>query len=92
MDKGHAYPAKGSVYFRVRSMPDYGKLSKRTLDSMMAGARIEPGEEKEHPMDFALVEGSQTRRACMGQSLGQRQTRLAYRVQCNVSEISRRNN
>ena len=54
VEKGHAYPAKGSVYFRVRSMPDYGKLSKRTLDSMMAGARIEPGEEKEHPMDFAL--------------------------------------
>ncbi|MDD5289307.1 MAG: cysteine--tRNA ligase [Dehalococcoidales bacterium] len=54
VDKGHAYPANGSVYFRVRSMPDYGKLSKRTLDSMMAGARIEPGEEKEHPMDFAL--------------------------------------
>jgi len=54
VDKGHAYAAKGSVYFRVRSMPDYGKLSKRTLDSMMSGARIEPGEEKEHPMDFAL--------------------------------------
>jgi cysteinyl-tRNA synthetase len=54
VNKGHAYAAKGSVYFRVRSMPDYGKLSKRTLDSMMAGARIEPGEEKEHPMDFAL--------------------------------------
>jgi cysteinyl-tRNA synthetase len=54
VDKGHAYPAKGSVYFRVRSMSDYGKLSKRTLDSMIAGARIEPGEEKEHPMDFAL--------------------------------------
>jgi cysteinyl-tRNA synthetase len=52
--KGNAYPAGGSVYFRVRSIPDYGKLSHRTLDSMMAGARIEPGEEKEHPMDFAL--------------------------------------
>jgi cysteinyl-tRNA synthetase len=52
--KGHAYAAGGSVYFRVQSMPDYGKLSHRTLDSMMAGARIEPGEEKEHPMDFAL--------------------------------------
>jgi cysteinyl-tRNA synthetase len=52
--KGHAYAANGSVYFRVRSMPDYGKLSRRTLDSMMAGARIEPGEEKEDPMDFAL--------------------------------------
>jgi cysteinyl-tRNA synthetase len=54
VQKGHAYPAGGSVYFRVRSMADYGKLSHRTLDSMMAGARIEPGEEKEHPMDFAL--------------------------------------
>ncbi|MCX6002946.1 MAG: cysteine--tRNA ligase [Chloroflexi bacterium] len=54
VEKRHAYPANGSVYFRVRSMSDYGKLSKRTLDSMMAGARIEPSEEKEHPMDFAL--------------------------------------
>ena len=43
-----------AVYFRVTKTPDYGKLSHRTLDSMMAGARIEPGEEKEHPMDFAL--------------------------------------
>ena len=54
INKGHAYPANGSVYFRVNSMSDYGKLSHRSLDSMMAGARIEPGEEKEHPMDFAL--------------------------------------
>ena len=54
VEKGHAYPVNGSVYFRVRSMPDYGKLSHRTLDSMQAGARIEPGEEKEDPMDFAL--------------------------------------
>ncbi|MDP2932248.1 MAG: cysteine--tRNA ligase [Chloroflexota bacterium] len=52
--KGHAYPVQGSVYFRVRSDADYGKLAHRTLEPMMAGARIEPGEEKEHPMDFAL--------------------------------------
>jgi cysteinyl-tRNA synthetase len=51
---GHAYAAGGSVYFRVQSTSDYGKLSHRTLDSMMAGARIEPGEDKQHPMDFAL--------------------------------------
>jgi cysteinyl-tRNA synthetase len=56
--KGNAYPANGSVYFRVTSMRDYGRLSHRTLDSMMAGARIEPGEEKEHPMDFALWKAS----------------------------------
>lgn len=55
---GYAYPAKGSVYFRVRSVPDYGKLSHRTLDSMEAGIRIEPGEEKEHPMDFVLWKAS----------------------------------
>jgi cysteinyl-tRNA synthetase len=58
VDKGHAYPARGSVYFRVRGVPDYGKLAHRTLDSMMAGARIEPGEEKEHPMDFVLWKAS----------------------------------
>ncbi|MDD5083192.1 MAG: cysteine--tRNA ligase, partial [Dehalococcoidales bacterium] len=58
IDKGYAYPAQGSVYFRVRNVPDYGKLSHRTLDSMMAGARIEVGEEKEHPMDFVLWKAS----------------------------------
>jgi cysteinyl-tRNA synthetase len=54
VDKGFAYAAAGDVYFRVRNMADYGKLSHRTLDSMQAGARIEIGEQKEHPMDFAL--------------------------------------
>ena len=52
--KGHAYQAKGDVYFRVKSDPDYGKLSHRTLDGMMAGARVEIGEAKEHHLDFAL--------------------------------------
>ncbi|HUU08721.1 MAG TPA: cysteine--tRNA ligase [Dehalococcoidales bacterium] len=54
IDKGHAYAAQGSAYFRVRSKDDYGKLAHRSLKSMMAGARIEAWEEKEHPMDFAL--------------------------------------
>ena len=55
ISRGHAYAsASGSVYFRVRSMPDYGKLSGRNLEDMMAGARIEIGEEKEHPMDFVM--------------------------------------
>jgi len=59
LDKEHAYAAKsGSVYFRVTSMPDYGKLSGRKLDDMMAGARIEIGDEKEHPMDFVMWKAS----------------------------------
>ena len=61
VDKGYAYPAEGSVYFRVRSTSDYGKLSHRNLESMMAGARIEAGEEKEHPMDFVLWKASKPR-------------------------------
>lgn len=54
IDKGFAYAVGGNVYFRVRNVPDYGKLSKRSLEQMMAGARIEAGEEKEDPMDFVL--------------------------------------
>jgi cysteinyl-tRNA synthetase len=56
--KGYAYEAYGSVYFRVRSLADYGKLAHRSLDSMMAGARIEAGQGKEYPMDFALWKAS----------------------------------
>ncbi|HEY93247.1 MAG TPA: cysteine--tRNA ligase [Dehalococcoidia bacterium] len=54
IDKGYAYPAGGSVYFRVRSDPDYGKLSHRSLESMIAMECAVGGDEKEHPMDFAL--------------------------------------
>ena len=52
--KSYAYPASGDVYFRVRKQADYGKLSHRTLDGMQAGARVEPGAQKEYPLDFAL--------------------------------------
>ncbi|MDP3063297.1 MAG: cysteine--tRNA ligase, partial [Chloroflexota bacterium] len=54
IDEGYAYPAQGSVYFRVEKAVGYGSLSHRSLEGMMAGARVEPGEGKEHPMDFAL--------------------------------------
>jgi cysteinyl-tRNA synthetase len=56
---GHAYKGGSDVYFRVRSMPGYGKLSKRNIDDLKSGARIEVGEEKEDPLDFALWKGSQ---------------------------------
>ncbi len=56
--KGNAYETNGDVYFRVTSYADYGKLSHRTLDGMRAGARVEVGVNKEHPMDFALWKAS----------------------------------
>ncbi|MEO1948549.1 cysteine--tRNA ligase, partial [Thioclava sp.] len=51
---GHAYSAEGHVLFRVRSYKDYGALSGRTVDDMMAGARVEVAPFKEDPMDFVL--------------------------------------
>ena len=54
IEKGMAYPANGDVYYRVRLNKEYGKLSHRTLDTMRVGARIELGELKEDPLDFAL--------------------------------------
>ena len=60
IDRGHAYAAAGDVYFRVTSKDDYGKLSHRTLDSMIAGARIQVDENKEHPMDFVLWKGAKS--------------------------------
>ena len=51
---GQAYAADGDVHFRVRSLPTYGQLSKRRLDDMEAGARIEVDARKEDPMDFVL--------------------------------------
>lgn len=54
IDKGHAYEREGHVLFRVRSYKDYGKLSGRSVDDMIAGARVEVAPFKEDPMDFVL--------------------------------------
>jgi cysteinyl-tRNA synthetase len=58
IDKGHAYVADGDVYFRVSSFKDYGKLSKRNIDELKAGARVEIDERKADPLDFALWKAS----------------------------------
>ncbi len=52
--RGHAYAAEGHVLFSVPSMPSYGKLSRRPLDEMIAGARVEVAPYKRSPMDFVL--------------------------------------
>jgi cysteinyl-tRNA synthetase len=51
---GHAYVAEDHVLFRVSSMLDYGELSKRSLDELIAGARVEVAPYKRDPMDFVL--------------------------------------
>jgi cysteinyl-tRNA synthetase len=54
VNKGHAYESQGHVLFAVESMPDYGKLSGRVLEDMLAGARVEVADYKRHPGDFVL--------------------------------------
>lgn len=54
VDKGHAYEAEGHVLFAVQSMEAYGRLSKRSLDDMIAGARVEVAPYKKYPGDFVL--------------------------------------
>jgi len=54
IEKGHAYEAEGHVLFDVTSMADYGKLSGRNRDDMIAGARVEVAPYKKDPADFVL--------------------------------------
>ena len=54
IDRGHAYVADGHILFDVTSMEDYGALSGRNLEDMLAGARVEVASYKRHPGDFVL--------------------------------------
>lgn len=54
VEAGHAYAAEGHVLFHVPSDPNYGKLSRRSLDEMIAGARVDVAPYKKNPMDFVL--------------------------------------
>ncbi len=58
VDKGVGYAVDGNVYFEINKFSGYGKLSKRNLEEMMAGARVDVDEKKKSPLDFALWKAS----------------------------------
>jgi cysteinyl-tRNA synthetase len=58
IEKRMAYEMDGSVYFSVKSFPEYGKLSGKNIDDLMSGARVEVNEKKLDPLDFALWKAS----------------------------------
>jgi len=82
IDKGYAYIANKSVYFRVTMLSDYGKLSNRSLDQMLAGARIEPGDEKENPMDFVLWKAAKPAEASWDSPWGK--GRPGWHIECSA--------
>jgi len=60
IDNGTAYAMDGDVYFNVTQDADYGKLSRRSVEQMLAGTRVEANDRKKHPADFALWKGAKS--------------------------------
>ncbi len=83
--KGHAYESDGDVYFRVRSFPEYGKLSHRSLKEMLAGARVEVGEGKQDPLDFALWKKSKPGEPWWESPWGR--GRPGWHIECSVMSL-----
>ncbi|MCS7011236.1 MAG: cysteine--tRNA ligase [Anaerolineales bacterium] len=87
IERGYAYaPGNGDVYFRVSKDEDYGKLSGRRLEEMMAGARIEVGEMKEHPMDFALWKAAKPGEPAWDSPWGK--GRPGWHIECSAMNLA----
>ncbi|OGN98559.1 MAG: cysteine--tRNA ligase [Chloroflexi bacterium RBG_13_51_52] len=85
IDKGFAYAVGGNVYFRVGKLSDYGKLSKRSLKQMIAGARVEAVEEKEDPMDFNLWKAAKPGEPMWDSPWGK--GRPGWHIECSAMSI-----
>ena len=84
--KNYAYESDGDVYFRVREDEDYGKLSGRRLDDLIAGARIDPTELKEYPGDFALWKKKKPGEPYWDSPWGQ--GRPGWHIECSAMSLS----
>lgn len=80
---GHAYLASnGDIYYRIHSFSDYGKLNKRNLEEMRAGARVEVEEAKESPLDFALWKAAKSDEAFWPSPWGN--GRPGWHIECSA--------
>lgn len=83
--KGFAYQVDGDVYFEVAKYPDYGRLSKRRLDDLQAGARVDVDERKRYPMDFALWKSAKPGEPAWSSPWGQ--GRPGWHIECSAMSI-----
>lgn len=82
IEKGNAYAVDGDVYFRVNSFKEYGRLSGRNLEDMMAGARVDINDKKENPLDFALWKAAKPDEPSWKSPWGQ--GRPGWHIECSV--------
>ncbi|MER2114322.1 MAG: cysteine--tRNA ligase [Solibacillus isronensis] len=82
IDKGYAYESQGDVYYRTRRFNGYGKLSHQSIDDLKVGARIEAGEKKEDPLDFALWKAAKAGEIKWASPWGE--GRPGWHIECSV--------
>lgn len=82
IEQDYAYPLDGDVYFNVTRDDDYGKLSHRNVDEMMAGTRVEANDKKRHPADFALWKKSKPGEPAWDSPWGK--GRPGWHIECSV--------
>lgn len=85
IDKEYAYDVEGDVYFRVRRDEDYGKLSHRSVDDLLSGARIEIDERKEDVLDFALWKSQKPGEPAWDSPWGK--GRPGWHIECSAMSI-----
>lgn len=85
IEKGYAYVSDNDVYFEVRKYKGYGRLSRQNLDQMLEGARIDIGEKKKDPLDFALWKGAKENEPRWDSPWGE--GRPGWHIECSVMSM-----
>ncbi len=85
IDKGFAYESEGDVYYNVEKFREYGKLSKKNIEDLIAGARIEVEEKKKNPLDFALWKKSKENEPFWNSPWGK--GRPGWHIECSVMSM-----
>jgi cysteinyl-tRNA synthetase len=85
VENGYAYQGGGDVFFSVERFRDYGKLSKRNVEEMQAGARVEIDDKKKNPLDFVLWKGSKPNEPSWESPWGR--GRPGWHIECSVMSM-----